>query len=154
MTASIRVCLWSAFPTWQTIPSTSSPSPRNSAKARSTLSAFLDEIQTLAPSSASLRAAANPIPSVDAVTIAVLPESAYFYDLKRSLIADLPSVLRWWIALSLLSLMHIPKNFTRLQYWFNDELYLPWKSLMLVRSVVFGSFAGFGQNSGVSSVIV
>ena len=61
------------------MPSTSSPSPRNSAKARSTLSAFLDEIQTLAPSSASLRAAANPIPSVDAVTIAVLPESAYFY---------------------------------------------------------------------------
>ena len=60
------------------MPSTLSPSPRSSAKARSTLSAFRDDIQTLVPSSASLRAAAKPIPSVEAVTIAVLPESAYF----------------------------------------------------------------------------
>ena len=68
-----RISLSFCLLTWQTSPLTFKPSALRASRACTTLSSFREEIQTFAPSSANLLAAAKPIPSVDAVTIAVLP---------------------------------------------------------------------------------
>ena len=68
-----RISLSFCLLTWQTRPFTFNPSAFRASRAWITLSSFLEEIHTFAPSSASLLAAANPIPSVEAVTMAVLP---------------------------------------------------------------------------------
>jgi len=73
MTELKRISLSFCLLTWQTRPFTFKPSALRASRAWTTLSSFREEIHTFAPSSANLRAAANPIPSVEAVTIAVLP---------------------------------------------------------------------------------
>jgi len=73
MTELKRISLSFCLLTWQTRPLTFKPSALRASRAWTTLSSFREEIHTFAPSSANLRAAANPIPSVEAVTIAVLP---------------------------------------------------------------------------------